>query len=41
MKDEIVLSDTFNHVYDDINDLIKQKKWDVKNTVNDAMISLY
>lgn len=25
MKDEIVLSDNFNHVYDDINDLIKRK----------------
>lgn len=41
MKDEIVLSDNFNHVYDDINDLIKQKKYDVRNAVNDAMISLY
>lgn len=41
MKNEIALSDTFNHVYDDINDLIKQKKYDVKNAVNDAMISLY
>ncbi len=25
MKNEIVLSDNFDHVYDDINDLIKQK----------------
>lgn len=41
MKDEIVLSDNFDHVYDDINDLIKRKKRDVKNAVNDAMISLY
>lgn len=41
MKNEIVLSDTFNHVYDDINDLIRQKKYDVKNAVNDAMVSLY
>ena len=41
MKDEIVLSDNLNHVYDDINDLIKQKKYDVRNAVNDAMISLY
>lgn len=41
MKDKIVLSDNFNHVYDDINDLIKRKKRDVKNAVNDAMISLY
>lgn len=41
MKNEIALSDTFNHVYNDINDLIKQKKCDVKNAVNDAMISLY
>lgn len=41
MKDEIVLSDNFDYVYDDINDLIKRKKHDVKNAVNDAMISLY
>ena len=41
MRDEIVLSDNFDHVYDDINDLIKRKKCDVKSTVNDAMISLY
>ena len=41
MKDEMVLSDNFDHVYDDINDLIKRKKSDVKNAVNDAMISLY
>lgn len=26
MKNEITLSDNFNHVYNDINDLIKQKK---------------
>lgn len=41
MGDEIVLSDNFDHVYDDINDLIKRKKCEVKSTVNDAMISLY
>lgn len=41
MRDEIVLSDNFDHVYDDINDLIKRKKCEVKSTVNDAMISLY
>ena len=36
-----MLSDNFNHVYDGINDLIKQKKYGVRNAVNDAMISLY
>ena len=41
MGDEIVLSDNFDRVYDDINDLIKRKKCEVKSTVNDAMISLY
>ena len=41
MKKEIAFSDTFDHVYDDINNLIRQKKYDVKNAVNDAMISLY
>lgn len=41
MKKEITLSDSFNHVYNDINDLIRQKKFEVKNAVNDAMISLY
>ena len=41
MKDEIVLSDNFDRVYDDINDMIKRKKRDVKNAVNNAMISLY
>ena len=41
MKDEIALSDNFNHIYNDINELIKRKKYDVKNAVNDAMISLY
>lgn len=41
MKKEITLSDSFNHVYNDINDLIRQKKFDVKNAVNDAMIFLY
>ncbi len=41
MKSEIMLSDTLDHVYVDINDLIKQKKCDVKNVVNDAMISFY
>ena len=41
MNDEIVLSDNFNHIYNDINELIKQKKCAVKNAVNDAMISLY
>ncbi|MDE7431875.1 MAG: PDDEXK nuclease domain-containing protein [Lachnospiraceae bacterium] len=41
MKDEIMLSDTFDHVYKEIIDLIKQKKGDVKNAVNDTMLSLY
>ena len=41
MRDEIVLSENFDHVYDDINDLIKRKKCEVKSTVNDTMISLY
>lgn len=41
MKDEIMLSDTFDHAYAEINDLIIQKKDDVKKAVNDAMISLY
>lgn len=41
MKKEITLPDSFNHVYNDINDLIRQKKFEVKNAVNDAMISLY
>ena len=41
MKDEIMLSDTFNHVYQEIDTLIKQKKEDVKRVVNDAMVSLY
>lgn len=41
MRDEIVLSENFDHVDDDINDLIKRKKCEVKSTVNDAMISLY
>lgn len=41
MKDEIALSDNFNHLYDDITVLIKRKKHDVKNFVNDAMLSLY
>lgn len=41
MSEEIVLSDAFNRVYVDINDLIRQKKCNVKNAVNDAMISLY
>ena len=41
MKKEITLPDSFNHVYNDINDLIRQKKIEVKNAVNDAMISLY
>lgn len=41
MNSEIMLSDSFNNVYDEINDLIKQKRGDVKNAINDAMISLY
>lgn len=41
MKVEIMLSDTFDHAYAEINDLIIQKKDDVKKAVNDAMISLY
>lgn len=38
---ELFLSDDFNNVYDEINALVKQKKEDVKRTVNDAMVSLY
>ena len=41
MKNEIVLSENFEYVYDDINNLIKRKKCDIKNAVNGAMISLY
>lgn len=41
MKDEIMLSDTFDHVYKEIDTLIKQKKENVKRVVNDAMVSLY
>ena len=41
MKDEIMFSDTFDHVYQEIGALIKQKKEDVKRVVNDAMVSLY
>lgn len=41
MKDEIMLSDTFDHVYQEIDALIRQKKEDVKRVVNDAMVSLY
>ena len=37
MKDEMVLSDNFDYVYD-INDLIKQK-CDAKNVVDDEIIS--
>lgn len=41
MNDEIMLLNTINHLYDDISDLIKQKRSDVKNAVNNAMVSLY
>ena len=41
MKSEMVLSDTFDDVYQEIDALIKQKKEDVKRVVNDAMVSLY
>ena len=41
MKDEIMLSDTFDDVYQEIDALIKQKKEHVKRIVNDAMVSLY
>ncbi len=37
MKDEIMLSDTFDHVYQEIDTLIKPKKIDVKRVVDDAM----
>ena len=37
MKSEIMLSDTFDDVYQEIDALIKQKKEDVKRVVNDAM----
>ena len=41
MKSEIMLSDPFDDVYQEIDVLIKQKKEDVKRVVNDAMVSLY
>lgn len=41
MKDEIMSSDDFEHVYEEIDALIKQKKGDVKRVVNDAMVALY
>ncbi len=41
MKNEMILSDTFDDVYQEIDTLIKQKKEDVKRVVNDAMVSLY
>lgn len=41
MKSEIMLSDPFDGVYQEIDVLIKQKKEDVKRVVNDAMVSLY
>lgn len=41
MKNEMILSDTFDDAYQEIDTLIKQKKEDVKRVVNDAMVSLY
>ena len=41
MESEIMLSDTFDDIYQEIDTLIKQKKEDVKRVVNDAMVSLY
>lgn len=41
MKNEMILSDSFENIYDEIKNLVKQKKCEVRNAVNDAMISLY
>lgn len=41
MEREIMLSDTFDDVYQEIDALIKRKKEEVKRVVNDAMVSLY
>lgn len=40
MKSEMMLSDTFDDVYQEIDALIRQKKEDVKRVVNDAMVSI-
>lgn len=39
--DELILSDEFDDIYEEINALIKKKKENLKRTVNDAMLSLY
>lgn len=36
----MMLSDTFDDVYQEIDALIRQKKEDVKRVVNDAMVSI-
>ncbi len=41
MKNEIVSLGDIDNIYEDISGLIQQKKNNVKNVVNDAMISLY
>lgn len=41
MREEIMLPDEFNQIYEEIGLLIKQKKSSVKRAVNDAMVTLY
>ena len=41
MKNEMILPDALDHLYEEIDALIKQKKCSIKRVVNDAMISLY
>lgn len=35
------MSDAFEHVYEEIDALIKQKKGYVKRAINDTMVSLW
>lgn len=41
MKNEIAIENNIDSVYEEINELIQQKKIGVKKVVNDAMVSLY
>lgn len=41
MENEIVLTEQFEDIYEEINLFIQQKKKEVKKVVNDAMVSLY
>lgn len=41
MENEIGLSEKYDEIYEEINWLIRQKKYDAKKVVNDTMISLY